>query len=107
MREEILETADLTNEQRAKIDSIYEEYGDAVDPETVRRRIEAVGRVLTPAQRDAAAAMMRKRLLAHMNDRLQMLPPEERRKFMQKLDARFEQRRREIEGAIAAPGPPQ
>lgn len=105
MREEILTSVNLTAEQRKKVDAIYKQYGDDPGAETARQRMEAIGRILTPAQRDEAANLINERIRKYIADRLKMLPPEEQKKFMQKLDKRFEVRRNEIERAIAAPTP--
>jgi Spy/CpxP family protein refolding chaperone len=91
-REQMLQSVNATPEQRARIQEIEKQYEGKTGPEAWRGRMDAVSQVLTPEQQAQARQAGMERMRQRMNERLKVLPPGERQKFIQKLEARIAQR---------------
>jgi Spy/CpxP family protein refolding chaperone len=107
MREELFRTLDLTPEQRAKIEEIDKRFEGQRGPDVAGKRMRALSEVLTPEQRDQAFRFIRAQLHSRLQERIEMLPPDQRKKFLEKLDKHMEQRRQEVERGESPPGPPR
>jgi Spy/CpxP family protein refolding chaperone len=84
MREQMLQSMNLSPEQRQRLEEIDQQFANRTDPQSRRERMQAVSAVFTPEQRDAMRGQMRQR----MAQRLSILPPDQRELFMQKLEER-------------------
>lgn len=90
MRAQILGSLDLTEAQRDAIAKIDEELPPG--PENRRARLAAMAEVLTPEQIEQVRGQRQAIRQARLNQRLSVLPPEERDKFMDKLEDRIAER---------------
>jgi len=91
-REQMFQTVNATPEQRAQIEEIEKQYDGKTGPEAWQGRRAAMSQVLTPEQQAKMRQGGMDRMRQRMNERLKVLPPAEREKFMKKLEARIAQR---------------
>jgi Spy/CpxP family protein refolding chaperone len=80
----------LTKEQQTKIEKIDNRFMG------IEKMIE-MQKVLTPEQREKARAIMEPLIKWRVSERIKVLPPDQQKKFMEKLEARMKN---------GPPGPP-
>ncbi|MEQ8819956.1 MAG: hypothetical protein RLY93_06900 [Sumerlaeia bacterium] len=102
MRQEMFKALDLSPEQQRKIEELAAEFDRQGDPQdNFRGRMRAMREVLTEEQEAKARELMPQMMRSRMQERLKMLPAEEREKFMEKFEerrAQWEERRATGEG---------
>lgn len=119
MRNEVLDKLNLTAEQKTKIDEINKKYDAEKDsPQTMMNRMKDIRALLTPEQQKEAEKTMMGGIRGRMEDRLKMLPADQKQKFMEKLEKRMQERRNDVKrrldggggkdggGGDMPPGPP-
>ncbi len=104
IRTQILGSLDLTQEQRDAIARIDEELPPG--PENRRARLAAMAEVLTPEQIEQVRGQRQAIRQSRLNQRLSVLPPEERDKFMDKLEDRIAERQAQGLGPRFGDRPP-
>ena len=90
IRKVVSKQLNLTKEQQAKLEKI-DKYTMGIE-----KMIE-MQKVLTPEQREKARAIMEPLIKWRVSERIKVLPPDQQKKFMEKLEARIKN---------GPPGPP-
>ncbi len=94
MREAVYAQLDLTPEQRARLDAIDRKYEGKDGWDVVRSRLEESAKVLTKEQVQKAAEAIRtqvgERLRERLAERARVLPPEEQKRYLERLEERIE-----------------
>ena len=107
VRDQMLGALDLTPEQRDQIAALDKQFERSEGAENWRERRAAMAEILTPEQHQQMRSQMRAMRDARMNERLQVLPPDQQQKFREKMEERRREGRNRGPGGGGPAGPEQ
>ncbi len=92
MRTEMLSSLNLSAQQQQQIAELDSKLEGVDGREAWQQRREAMQEILTDEQQEQMRSSMRSMVRSRMEQRAAVLPPQEREKFMEKLEERIAQR---------------